>query len=100
MEKVEGSREMLEEMFKLPDGIEHLEIFAIRIGAAPAPQRHYIEGQREKYERLFRNCLDVINLRQQIEQCDVLSEQTLWIRWYTIATFALVVATCLIVIFR
>ena len=96
MLEVEGSKEMLEELIKLPVGVGALESFAIKIGAAPAP---YQPGRAE-YEKLFHNCLDIINLRQQIEQSEVLSKQTFWITMYTVATFVLIVATCLIAIFR
>lgn len=95
MEKVKGSKELLEELSNLP--VEHTALvnFARKIGACIMVASG--RGQAEHGE-LFHNCLDIINLRQQIEQSNVLSKQTFWIRMYTLATFALVVATCLIVI--
>lgn len=101
MEKVKGSKEMLEELFNLqavhPNDHTAMMGFAKKIGACTLQQhgRTYAE-----YGELFHNCLDIINLRQQIEQSDVLSKQTTWVKRYTYATFALVVATCLIAIFR
>jgi hypothetical protein len=109
MEKVKGSREMLEELSKLRADPHATREFANKIGACPT--RNYQPGGPE-YGELFHNCLDIINLRQQIEQSDVLSKQsealskqTVWIRRYTYATFALVgvtfvlvVATCLIAV--
>jgi len=104
MEKVKGSRELLEELINLP--VEHTALvkFAREIGACSMVASG--RGQAEHGE-LFHNCLDIINLRQQMEQSNVLSKQsealskqTVWIERYTIATFALVVVTALIAILR
>jgi hypothetical protein len=111
MEKVKSSRELLEELSNLPAEHTTLTGFARRIGACTMVSSG--RGQAE-YGELFHNCLDIINLRQQIEQSEVLSKQSealskqsVWIERYTYATFALVgvtfvlvVATCLIAIFR
>jgi hypothetical protein len=108
MEKVKGSKEMLEELFNLqavhPNDHNAVMEFARKIGACRTQQYH--TGWAE-YGEIFHNCLDIINLRQQIEQSDVmskqseaLSNQTVWIKRYTYATFALVVVTALIAIFR
>jgi hypothetical protein len=108
MEKVKSSREMLEELFKLqtdhPNDHNAVMEFARKIGACRTQQYH--TGWAE-YGEIFHNCLDIINLRQQIEQSDALSNQTTWIKWYTFGTFALVgvtfvlaVVTALIAIFK
>ena len=92
MEKVKGSKEMLDELFNLqvnhPADYNPLLEFAGKIGACTGQ-----DPGRTDYRELFQNCLNIINLRQQIEQSNVVSRQTFWIRWYTIATFALVGVT-------
>ncbi len=97
MEKVKGSKELLEELISLRGNPTKALEFANEIGACTTRQYHTGEAE---YGELFHNCLDIINLRQQIEQNDVLSKQsealsnqTTWIKRYTYATFALVGVT-------
>ena len=101
MGEVKSSREMLEELSKTqashPGDFAKLRGFARNIGACT--EQEYHTGYTD-YREVFHNCLDIINLRQEIEQSDVLSKQTFWIKCYTIATFVLIVATCLIAILR
>jgi hypothetical protein len=121
MEKVKSSRELLEKLISVRPDPPHetaMVEFAKEIGACTQAQH---AQNRAEYGELFHNCLDIINLRQQFEQSDVLSKQSealfkqsdalltqsIWIRRYTYATFALVgvtfvlaVITALIAIFR